>query len=420
MSMPTIFALLGGLLVVAFAANRLFYHTRIPDVIILMALGVVLGPVLHVVAPSEFRPISGFFGNLALVLILFEGGLELDIRDAVTHFPAGLLLSILTYTLTLAAVALVVRFSLHASFEDAILAGAVLGCTSSSVVLPILQQLEASKAARTVMMLDASLNDVLAVVTVGALLKLHLASSGVALHVAGVFVTELGLSVIFAIVVALVWGLLLSRVAEGGFRQVLTFAVVLLLYAGAERAYANGLVAVLAFGLCLANIRRLKPYRAALPMRSVAEPEAYSETLHFHSELAFLIRSFFFVLMGVVVKLQGLEKYKWAVVGILAAIFVARWLAVLASRWTWRVALPAERELPVWLLPRGLITVVLALQIIESRGQYLSYLIQISFVVILVTNLLAVVASVRAERIAAAGDAAGGSIPQPLESEKSQ
>jgi Kef-type K+ transport system membrane component KefB len=44
MSPALILGLVGGLLVVAFLANRVFGLTRIPDVLVLMMLGVLLGP----------------------------------------------------------------------------------------------------------------------------------------------------------------------------------------------------------------------------------------------------------------------------------------------------------------------------------------------------------------------------------------
>ncbi|MGB6596467.1 MAG: hypothetical protein WBE70_05020, partial [Candidatus Acidiferrum sp.] len=69
MDLNLFFALLGGLLVLAFLANRLVRFTGVPDVIILMATGVLIGPVLHWVNPDVFRGVTQGFGSLALILI---------------------------------------------------------------------------------------------------------------------------------------------------------------------------------------------------------------------------------------------------------------------------------------------------------------------------------------------------------------
>src|ERR1017187_2789547 len=105
MDVTLFFALLGGLLVLAFVANRLVRFTHVPDVIILMATGVLIGPVLHWVNPNIFRGITQGFGSLALILILFEGGLDLKLREILKHFGVGFFLSLFSYALTVAAVA---------------------------------------------------------------------------------------------------------------------------------------------------------------------------------------------------------------------------------------------------------------------------------------------------------------------------
>src|SRR5271154_7271283 len=107
MDLNLFFALLGGLLVLAFAANRLVRFTGVPDVIILMATGVIIGPVLHWVNPDVFRGATQGFGSLALILILFEGGLELKLRELLSHFGRGFALSVFSFVLSAVAVAMV-------------------------------------------------------------------------------------------------------------------------------------------------------------------------------------------------------------------------------------------------------------------------------------------------------------------------
>ena len=59
-----------------------------------------------------------------------------------------------------------------------------------------------------------------------------------------------------------------------------------------------------------------------------------------------------------------------------------------------------EREQIILLLPRGLITAVLAVQVIEDRGAEFGFLRVVAFATILSTNLLVVLGSVRARRAA--------------------
>jgi NhaP-type Na+/H+ and K+/H+ antiporter len=131
------------------------------------------------------------------------------------------------------------------------------------------------------------------------------------------------------------------------------------------------------------------------------EGDFHHQILNFHSELAFLIRTFFFVMIGAVVHFSGLKANAIPILGFTGAILVARWMAVNLSRWTWKGISERERGLIVLLLPRGLITAVLAIQVIEERGAEFGFLRSVAFVIILITNLLVVLGSVFARRTTA-------------------
>ena len=104
-------------------------------------------------------------------------------------------------------------------------------------------------------------------------------------------------------------------------------------------------------------------------------------------------------MIGAVVHFSGLRANAVPILGFAGAILLARWLAVNLSRWTWKGYLARRRgELIVLLLPRGLITAVLAIQVIEERGAEFGFLRAVAFAIILLTNLLLVLGSVRARR----------------------
>lgn len=121
MSAALILGLVGGLLVVAFLANRVFGLTRVPDVLGLMMLGVLLGPVMGLVQPGTLAKTTNPLGTLAIILVLFEGGLDLDLRDTLQHFPGSFLLATLAYIFSAALVAVVVAKGLGLPWTDGLL-----------------------------------------------------------------------------------------------------------------------------------------------------------------------------------------------------------------------------------------------------------------------------------------------------------
>ena len=89
MEMARIFGIPAALLVIAVVANRLSRWTRLPDIIVLLLLGVTLGPVLKWVNPQNFESMTRILGMLALILILFEGGIELRLKEVLRYSPGG-------------------------------------------------------------------------------------------------------------------------------------------------------------------------------------------------------------------------------------------------------------------------------------------------------------------------------------------
>jgi cell volume regulation protein A len=405
MSAALILGLVGGLLMLAFIANRVFRVTRVPDVLVLMALGLLLGPVLGLVNPSQLSSITNVLGTLAIILVLFEGGLELDLRRTLQHFPGSLFLAMLAYGFSIALVALIVNKGLGMPLTTSLAVGAVLGCTSSTVVLPVLQQLGAREPVKVTLMLEASWGDVLAVLTVGLLLGVGSQGGPVARHVLQGLLTQVGVAVVFASAAGILWSRLLPVLSDARFWQVMTFSIVLVLYAGTEALGASGLIAVLAFGLTLANFPGIDPRLRALEEESVSL-QSQESLLNFHSELAFLVRTFFFVLIGAITDLKSFRGHTLLIAGVLGALFLARWLALQISRLAFRDVEAKERELMLWIMPRGLITVVLALQVVAARSE-VSFLSALAFAVILVTNLMVVVGSLRASRNAIANPPPG-------------
>lgn len=388
MNMAYIFGLPAALLVLAVAANRLSKLTRVPDIIVLLLIGITLGPILHWVSPGQFEGAIRILGTLALILILFEGGLELRLRQAMRYFPAGLLLVVLSFGLSLGIVAVVGRLLLHLQWIDCVLLGAALGCTSGTIVIPALQQITTPEPVKITLTIEAALGEVIAVLLVGSLLRAsddHSLLGGLASD----FSHHIVISLLVGVILGAVWSKLFPKIAGTPNSNILNLGVVLGVYAAGEFLHGSGLLAVLIFGVTLANLPRT-PHMTRQGARLLA----------FHAEFSFLVRSFFFVLLGIVAQFVS-SRYILPIVCILAGLVLARYLAMMGSRWVVRDVSREDTELLFWMLPRGLVTAVLALAIVEERGAVFNFLPAMAFTVVLVTNLFIVWGSVRAGSIAA-------------------
>lgn len=388
MEMTHIFGLLAALLMLAYVANRLSRLTLVPDLIVLLLIGVTLGPILHWVPSASFQGVIDVFGTLALILILFSGGVELRLRQAARHAPAALLLMVLSYGLSLGLIALMGRALLHLQWSDCILLGAALGCTSGTIVIPALEQISAAQPVKIALTLESTLGEVIAVLLIGSLLNTGVSQSLV-FGVAANFSHHIVIALLLGVAAGAIWSKLWPLLANQPNTTILNLGVVFGVYALVRYFDGSGLLAVLVFGITLANLPRT-PHMTRQGARLLA----------FHAELSFLVRSFFFVLLGIVAEFVS-RKYVLPIIGILAALLLARFLAVQSSRWAVRDVTRRQTELLFWMLPRGLVTAVLALEIVSARGQVFAFLPAMAFTVIMVTNFFVVVGAVRSAKISA-------------------
>jgi cell volume regulation protein A len=389
MNMALIFGLPAALLIIAVVANRLSRWTRVPDIIVLLVIGVVIGPVLHLADPARLQTMTRILGMLALMLILFEGGLELRLKEALRYSPGGILLAFVSYGLTVGLVAVVAHYTLHLTWADGFLLGGVLGSTSAAVVLPAVQQMDVSEAIKITLTLESSLGEIVAVLTVGTLLNLSSDAPLVEGLITG-FGHHVLVDVTLGFVVGVIWSRVWPLVAKQQFSNALNLGTVLGVFAVGRLAGGSGLLAELVFGLTLANMPR-----------SFAELRQGERMLAFHAELTFLVRSFFFVLLGMMAQTVN-RRFVVPILGILMALVLARYLAVRATSWSVRDIEEADTELLVLMFPRGLITAVLALQVLAARGPDFFYLPAMAFAVVIFTNLFVIAASVRSKKKTAA------------------
>jgi len=302
----TAFLAVGAIILIGFTAAWIFEHTRVPDLLILIFLGLFLGPVALRYFGIAFVPAAvldlatPYFTAIALMIILFDGGLDLHLRAVVRHLGVVGVHTAIAFLLSFVAVVLVARFLFGYDWIVAFLLGAVLDGTSGAVVIGIMRVLRVSEETKIILTLESVLTDILAVVF--ALAFIELLRGGPDASFLIVF-RELGEAFLIAMVCGLFagvgWIVLLLRVERKPFAYMLTLAVLFLLYAATEILGGSGAMAAFVFGLVLGNHEAFER-RLRLRSRFVID----ARIRQFHSELSFLVRTFFFVFLGLVFTLE--------------------------------------------------------------------------------------------------------------------
>jgi cell volume regulation protein A len=141
-AVDTTVILIAGLLLLGALGEFVFARTGVPDVVWLVAAGLLAGPVSNLVSPTLLTPGIPFFGAIALVVILSNGAFRLRLGEVVAAAPRSILLGMLGFAFSLIAICVFLWLATLLGFVRAtpplewLMAGAIVGGTSSVIVLP--------------------------------------------------------------------------------------------------------------------------------------------------------------------------------------------------------------------------------------------------------------------------------------------
>ena len=326
MTVPNVFAVAAFIILAGFAGRILFQRTRIPDIPILLGIGVLMGPVLHVVGADLLLPLAPYVGTLALLMIMLEGGMNLDVDRVLSQMKWAVALTLLAFVSTTVAIAGMYHAATGTSFAESLLLGALLGCTSGAIVIPLVQGMRMGKNTRTILTIEAAVGDALAVFTVFLIIRyIQIPSADPGKQI--LFVADAFLwSGILGALAGLLWVRILARTGKLPLSYMLTMAWMLLLYALVEALHASGVFAVLVFGMTLSNGDVIMQWIPSPSRETSWETSRFvlDETIGWiHEEMVFIARVFFFVYLGMLLDFRQISPFFIGVSAALIAIVYA-------------------------------------------------------------------------------------------------
>jgi potassium/hydrogen antiporter len=404
MTVSIAFAVIGGVILVGFFANLLFRVTKIPSVLLLIAIGVVLGPATGWITSASLIKIAPFFGTMALLVILFEGGLELDIESVIRQAPKAAILAFLVFIFSVGSVAALAFFVLHMSLFNSLMIAGIFGAGSPAICLPVISGLSIKKEIQTILKLESTLGDVLLIVTVLLILDFQTAGNQGSMGMISRFFMSFVVAFVIASIAGALWSRLIGWMGREPLAYMLTLGFVFLLYFSVEELGGSAAIAVLLFGLMLENMHVVAD-RVSERMRRLFGIDIRAEQFVLHEfmkniteELSFLIRTFFFVYLGLILNFRSITlRIAISSAGIVILLLASRWIGVQSIKK--RCLFTAgETQIVMSMLPRGLATAVMAFLPTQYGVSGTELLPIYAFTVIVLTNVLMTGGVIVAER----------------------
>jgi potassium/hydrogen antiporter len=344
-------------LVAALVARFLASFLRVPEILVLAAMGALFGPsVLDVVdAPLDSIGAQLLF-TLGVSMILFYGGLNLSLPLLRSVWVGLGMLVVPGVFLTAAITGVAAYLVFDLPFEAALLVGAVLAPTDPAILIPLfLRSRLRPKVAQTVIA-ESAFNDPTGAVLALALAGVLLSGEGSLADPALDFVVDLGISTVIGIVAGVLLSAAISSHRSGIWRESSALAVltaVTISYFSLDTAGGSGYLGAFLAGLIVGNMEHL-----GLAMHSEHEREMRA----FAFNMADLVTLFVFVVLGANIPFQDLGANFLPALAVLAVLMlIARPLTVFACtlldrRAAWTVR---ERVFLCWTRETGVVPAAL-------------------------------------------------------------
>ncbi|MFC1898825.1 cation:proton antiporter [Chloroflexota bacterium] len=349
-------ALVGILVFLAHLFTGIFSRTKIPDILLLILIGVCFGPVLNLVSPSQFGIVGPVFTTITLIIILFESGLSLRLSSLRSAFGGAIRLAPVSFFLTMLITTCIGIWLIGLEVVPALILGAIVSSTSEAVVIPLVRQLKVQEETRSLLLVESSINDVLSIVITVALVEAYKLGDFSVAIIFGDLIAAFIVALVIGIVAAIIWSSVLNKVHAIKNTMFTTPAFVFLIYGVVEIIGFSGAISALAFGITIGNIKSI---RFPFFKKSVSQdPVGLNETEKvFFSEIAFLLKTFFFIYLGISLELIS----NWFIILALIITVIAFIIRILAVKVSLKQSIPLlDMSIASIMIPKGLAAVVLA------------------------------------------------------------
>ena len=138
--------------------TSLFEKTRIPDVLLLIIIGIILGQALDITS-STFGNYGLLLSTLALVLMLFDGGSHLSFDVIKTTLNRCVSISVITFIGTTFVTFIIIKYTLGYGMLPSLFAGTELGSISPAVIVPIIKMLKVSDKTKSMLVVESAITD---------------------------------------------------------------------------------------------------------------------------------------------------------------------------------------------------------------------------------------------------------------------
>lgn len=334
--------LLGSLLLIGVLSTKFSSRFGMPALVFFILAGMGLGRFIY----YDNAFITQWFGVLALVIILFEGGMQTRMDMVKPVIRPALSLATIGVLLTTFIIGYFAHLILGVSLTEGLLFGAIVGSTDAAAVFSVLGSKNVSKKITSTLEAESGSNDPMAVFLTIMFIELIQDPSISIWSKIFSFFWEMGFGLVLGIICGKLAVMLINKInfETASLYPVLAISAALFTYGVSSLTHASGFLGVYVMALVMGNSDLT--YRRSI--------------LQFNQGFGWIMQILMFVLLGLLVFPSQLPAVAWqGIILSILLILVARPLGVYASLLISKFSF-REKTLVAWAGLRGAVPIVLA------------------------------------------------------------
>ena len=370
MTLSLIMMFVGGIILLGFFSSELFDRTKIPDSLVLIAVGLAIQR-FGILDPAAIQPLTPVVASIAIATILFDAGIKTNISELLESFSSAFNMANITFAFNTLAISAISFLLMGWDPLTSLMVGFILGGTSAAVAIPLSTKILPQESS-IILELESTITNIYNLIfslSVATLIQTTTISPNYAIRN---LLAYFSIGVFLGLLGGIMWLGMSKRLWGKPFSYMATFAFLFIIYGVAEYSGGSGAIAGLVFGLVLGNNKGLSEIIKTPAIGT-------SRFAKFSQELSFLVRTYFFLFLGVILSIpRSAQMWTFALVVAVSVMLVRLAAASLLN-------LPQKLAL---MIHRGLSEAVIASLIVSMGLPNAQEIITAVGLTIIVTNIL--------------------------------
>lgn len=307
----SILAILATVLLIGIGSQILGKLFKIPSIVFLLLFGILLGPeFLNIIDSSNFEQELEAIVALSVAIIVFDGGLQINVRHIRTLQKSILYLVTIGVLITFTGASLAAYYLLNVDPGIALLYGALVSATGPTVITPLVKQIHVKQKISKILEAEGVLNDPISVILAALIFEWVLLDIP-GTNALGQMATTVGMGLIIGLIGGIILTYVLQNISmvTAQYARIFTLTMVILTFTGAELfGNGSGILAVAIFAFIIGTTE-------------VAHIESIKE---FKGDLVVILLSIIFILLASLIRFEFIWK-----IGIPGLIIIALLLFVI-------------------------------------------------------------------------------------------